>query len=453
MVVDPRKTDTCELADLHLCLRPGTDVMLFNGLLHLMVQEGWIRHDYIRAHTQGFDAVLARVAEASPDRVAQVCGLRAEDLRTAARWFATSAATLSLYCMGLNQSSHGTAKNAALINLHLATAQIGKPGAGPFSLTGQPNAMGGREVGGLSNLLPAHRDMANPAHRAEVAALWGVPDVPATTWGEKEGTVTNSERRISRVRAAVAASGQAQNDWVIGVAFARCLAHRLGRGEDLFPYECAQDVWEEHRASTRGRDLDITGMSYAMLEAAPQQWPLPEGQTQGRARLYEDGVFATADGRAQFVDTPFEPLAEPCDIRYPLSLNTGRLRDQWHGMSRSGTLGQLFGHAPEPVVQMPPDDMAERGLQDGDLVHVTSRHGSLVIPVAAADELARSRTFIAMHWDAEFLGGRTSSGNVIAGVNALTTPAHCPVSKQPELKHVPVRILKAELPWTLLAMA
>jgi assimilatory nitrate reductase catalytic subunit len=178
IVADPRRTDTCEIADLHLALQPGTDVMLFHGMLHLMLWEGWTDAAYIAAHTSGFDELKRTVRDCTPERVAQVCGIAKEDLLEAARLFATSATTLSLYCQGLNQSSSGTAKNAALINLHLATGQIGKPGAGPFSLTGQPNAMGGREVGGLANLLSAHRDLANPAHRAEVAALWGVPSVP-----------------------------------------------------------------------------------------------------------------------------------------------------------------------------------------------------------------------------------------------------------------------------------
>ncbi|HQD84950.1 MAG TPA: molybdopterin-dependent oxidoreductase, partial [Quisquiliibacterium sp.] len=179
VVADPRRTDSVALADLHLPLLPGTDVMLFHGMLHVMLWEGWTRPEWIAAHTTGFDALKARVRACTPERVAQVCGIAPDALLTAARWFATSSATLSLYCQGLNQSSSGTAKNAALINLHLAAAQIGRPGAGPFSLTGQPNAMGGREVGGLANLLSAHRDLADPAHRAEVAAFWGVPDVPA----------------------------------------------------------------------------------------------------------------------------------------------------------------------------------------------------------------------------------------------------------------------------------
>jgi len=540
---DPRRTDTAEIADLFLPIQPGTDVMLFNGLLHIMLWEGWIDTPYIARHTNDFDALKATVRECTPELVAQICGLKKEDLFTAAKWFATSKATLSLYCQGLNQSSSGTAKNAALINLHLATAQIGKPGAGPFSLTGQPNAMGGREVGGLANLLSAHRDLANPAHRAEVAALWGVPDVPekpgktavemfqaaadgeikalwiactnptqsmpdqttvrraleraefvvvqeayatastcdyadlllpATSWGEKEGTVTNSERRISRVRAAVPAPGETQHDWQIAVDFARKLgantnfqnsnvqklsfiSKRLGLAADphyLFPYTTPEQIWLEHRESTRGRDLDITGLSYAQLESTgPQQWPLPEGATTGKVRLYEDGVFPTADGRAKFVNTVYKPVAEPRESRYPFSLTTGRLRDQWHGMTRTGTLGRSFGHVAEPSVQMNPQDMVRRLLKDGDLVHVTSKRGSIIVPVYASAEMGMSQAFIAMHWGEDYLGGVSSTGTPLTGVNALTTSAFCPTSKQPELKHAAVKILKAELSWTLLAMA
>jgi len=523
IVADPRRTDTVEIADLFLPIQPGTDVMLFNGMLHLMLWEGWTDNGYIAAHTSGFDALKATVRECTPDKVAQICGISKDDLLAAARMFATSPATLSLYCQGLNQSSSGTAKNAALINLHLATGQIGKPGAGPFSLTGQPNAMGGREVGGLANLLSAHRDLANPAHRAEVAALWNLPSVPekpgktavemfqaaadgeiralwiactnpaqsmpdqatvrraleraefvvvqeafsttstcafadlllpATTWGEKEGTVTNSERRISRVRPAVAAPGEARHDWSIAVDFARRLEQRLGRAATLFPYDSAELVWNEHRESTRGRDLDITGMSYAMLDTAgPQQWPLKEGETTGRARLYEDGIFPTPDGRARFADTVYKPVAEAREARYPFSLNTGRLRDQWHGMSRTGTVGRLFGHVAEPVVQMNAQDMARRQLTDGDLVHLTSKRGSILLPARASAEIGLSQAFVAMHWGEEYLSGCSSTGTPLAGINALTSPAYCPTSKQPELKHTPVKILKAELPWSLLAMA
>ncbi|KRC30803.1 nitrate reductase [Acidovorax sp. Root219] len=530
IVADPRRTDTAGMADLFLPIQPGSDVMLFNGMLHLMLREGWVDAAYIGAHTTGFEALQALVADCTPERVSAVCGIPEADLAMAAQWFASSKATLSLYCQGLNQSSSGTAKNAALINLHLATAQIGKPGAGPFSLTGQPNAMGGREVGGLANLLSAHRDLANPAHRAEVAALWGVADVPsrpgktavemfqaaadgeiralwiactnpaqsmpdqatvrraleraefvvvqeafattataqyadlllpATTWGEKTGTVTNSERRISRVRTAVPAPGQTRHDWAIAVQFAHQLEARLRPGApSLFPYTTsdadagAEAVWNEHRETTRGRDLDITGLSWPLLEAqGPQQWPLPEGAAHGKVRLYEDGIYPTPDGRARFAAHAWQPVAEPRESRYPFGLTTGRLRDQWHGMSRTGTLGRLFGHVAEPSVQMHPDDMAQRKLHSGDLVHVTSKRGTIVVPVMADASMGLSQAFMAMHWGSEYLSGQSSSGERLSGVNALTTSAYCPTSKQPELKHAAVKILKAEMPWTLLAMA
>jgi assimilatory nitrate reductase catalytic subunit len=484
------------------------------------------------------------VADYTPARVHDVCGITPEQLLQATHWFAgvpdhnktntpnPAWRTLSLYCQGLNQSSSGTAKNASLINLHLATAQIGKAGAGPFSLTGQPNAMGGREVGGLANLISAHRDMSKPEHRAEVAALWGIDDVPskpgktavemfeaaadgeikalwiactnpaqsmpdqatvrraleraefvvvqeafataetcdfadlllpATTWGEKEGTVTNSERRITRVRAAVPAPGQAKHDWQIVVDLAARLREELGvtaystpskaRTSLHMAYTSPEEIWLEHRESTRGRDLDITGLSYAHLDESPEQWPMREGATQGQARLYEDGLFATANGRAKFAALPYVPTAEVRESRFPFSLNTGRLRDQWHGMTRTGLVGKLFGHVPEPMVQLHPDDMARLGFDEGTLVHVTSKRGSIVLPAQASADLGANQAFIAMHWGAAFLSGRDHQNKPLAGVNAITTSAYCPTSKQPELKHAAVKVLKAELPWTLLAVA
>jgi assimilatory nitrate reductase catalytic subunit len=532
IVADPRRTDTATQADLYLPLLPGTDVMLFNGMLHIMLWEGWLDMAYVAAHTNGFDALKATVRDCTPELVAQVCGISKEALLQATRLFAGMAPdgsaartpTLSLYCQGLNQSSSGTAKNTALINLHLATGQIGKPGAGPFSLTGQPNAMGGREVGGMANLLSAHRDLSNPVHRAEVAALWGVPSVPekpgktavemfqaaadgeikalwiactnpaqsmpdqttvcralqraefvvvqeafattatcryadlllpATTWGEKEGTVTNSERRISRVRAAVNPAGDARHDWQIATDFAQRLEALLPAPapSTLFPYPTPESVWNEHRESTRGRDLDITGMSYTMLDAAPQQWPLKQGQTTGQTRLYEAGVFPTPDSKARFVSNTYKPVAEPRQARWPFSLTTGRLRDQWHGMSRTGTLGRLFGHVSEPAIAMHPQDMARLFLKSGDLVHVTSPRGSIMVLAQSSPEVALNQAFMAMHWGDEYLSGSSATQDRLGGVNALTTSVFCPDSKQPEFKHASVKILKANLPWNLLAVA
>lgn len=522
IVADPRRTDTAQGADLFLPLQPGTDVVLFHGMLHVMLWEGLIDRAYIDAHTEGFDALRAVVHEFTPGVAARLCGLKADDIVTAARWFAQGP-TLSLYCQGLNQSTSGTANNRALINLHLATGQIGKPGAGPFSLTGQPNAMGGREVGAMANLLSGHRNLGNPAHRAEIARLWDVPSVPmqpgktaveifdglrdgtikavwiactnpaqslpsqtavraalsraefvvvqeayrntatvpyadvllpASTWGEKEGTVTNSERRISRVRAALAPFGESRHDWRIVCDVARRLEARLRPGQaTLFPYDSPEAIWLEHRATTIGRDLDIGGLSYALLETeGPQQWPFPEGAAQGRQRLFSQGRFHTGDGRARFADVPYTPLAEAIDARYPFSLNTGRLRDQWHGMSRTGSLEQSFGHAAEPAVDLHPRDVERLGLREGAFVHLTSRRGSQILPVHVTDSVAPGQAFVAMHWGEEYVSG-VAGRQAAFGVNSLTLPALDPHSMQPELKHCALRILPAELPWQWIVFA
>ena len=437
----------------------------------------------------------------------------AEQIVKAARWFGEAEAPLSFYCQGLNQSVHGTDNNAAIIHLHLATGKIGKPGCGPFSLTGQPNAMGGREVGGLANLMSAHRDLASPKDRAEVAALWGIPWVPAkpgktavelfqglksgeikavwiactnpaqsmpnqaevrealraaefvvlqeafgdtdtaayadlllpaTTWAEKEGTVTNSERRISRVRAVVPPPGEARHDWRIAVDFAHRLGERLGHDgvSRLFPYDNPESIFAEHRESTRGRDLDITGLSYALLESAgPQQWPYPEGAAAGRQRLYTDGVFATADGRARFLPVRHRSTADIPDGRLPISLLTGRLRDQWHGMSRTGTVARLYNQEERPLLAMHPCDMRHRGLESGDIVRVHNDRGEILVEVEERAGLAKGRAWMPMHWGSRFLSS--------PGANALMPSSYDPVSFQPELKHAAVQIEKADLPYPL----
>ncbi len=471
---------------------------------------------YIEAHTQGFEALKNTVREYTPKMVADICGIKEANIITAAQWFGAGP-TLSMYCQGLNQSTSGTAKNAALINLHLATGQIGKPGAGPLSLTGQPNAMGGREVGGMANLLSGHRDLANPEHRAEIAKLWGIDSVPeqvgktavemfdalrdgsikaiwiactnpaqsmpdlisvhdalskaelvvvqeayhdtdttefadvllpATTWGEKEGTVTNSERRITHVNPALEAPGEARPDWEIVTDF----SHRLGRllehlpnAAKLFPYTRTEQIFNEHRETTRGHDLDITGLSYKLLdEQGPQQWPFPQGVSTGKMRLYSDGVFEKSDGKAQFVNTTYKATAEKPDARHPLHLNTGRLRDQWHGMSRTGTVAQLYNHAEEPVISMNDDDMQRRSIKSGDLVKVSNKRGSLVLRTQSSDEMAPAQTFIPMHWGSQYMSG--------LGANVLMPSSFDKISKQPELKHAAVKVEKIDLPWCMTVM-
>lgn len=521
IVVDPRRTESCAIADLHLALKPGSDIALYNAFLHVLLREKLVDRDYIDAHTEGFAAVEALVARYTPVMAAELTGLDPEAIVLVARWFGTAASVLSLYCQGLNQSWHGTHNNAAIIHLHLATGQIGKPGSGPFSLTGQPNAMGGREVGGLSNLMSAHRDLANPEHRAEMARFWDVPFVPpkpgkpavelfralkrgeikavwiactnpaqsmpdqgeiraaleaaefvvlqeaygntdtakyadlllpASSWGEKEGTVTNSERRISRVRAAVPPPGEARHDWQIAVDFAHRLSrelHGATRGqplaEALFPYTSPESIHAEHRESTRGRDLDITGLSYALLESAgPQQWPFPEGAGAGRTRLYEDGRYPTASGRARFVAVEHKPTAELTDPARPISLITGRLLEQWHGMSRTGTVPRLFNGEDEPLLKMNACDLRHRGLESGGLARVSNGRGEILVRVALDETLQRGRAWLPMHWGEQFMNG--------FGANALMSSATDPISFQPELKHAAVAIEKAELPWTLVVM-
>ncbi len=502
IVVDPRATVTARAANLHLQIRPGTDIALFNAMLHVLGRDKLLDQDFIHAHTEGFSSLKSL----SPDEAAEICGIPAAQIVQAARMFGTANAALSLYCQGLNQSTSGTHKNVALINLHLATGQIGKPGAGPFSLTGQPNAMGGREVGGMANLLSAHRDLCNPEHRAEIARFWGVDDIPSTpgktavemfdaigrgeikavwiactnpaqsmpdtaavrkaleraelvvvqeafrdaetcayadvllpaaSWAEKEGTVTNSERRISRVRAAVSPPGEARPDWEIAVDF----AHRVvpAKAGIQFSYRSPEDIFNEHRETTRGRDLDITGLSYEILEhLGPQQWPHPEGATMGRTRLYTDGVFPTPTGRARFLTIEYTPPAEEPDADYPIRLTTGRLRDQWHSMTRTGLVARLFSHSPEPEILLHAQTLTDLGLADGELTRVTSRRGSVVMKARASSEMRPGDAFVAMHWGSRFTSAET---------NALTVPAFDPHSKQPELKHAVVRVERFAAGW------
>ncbi len=514
IVIDPRRTDTCDLADLHLAILPGSDVALFHGLLHLLLWEGWADQAFIDAHTEGLAALKTLVHDYTPALTAQLCGISVAQLHQCAQWIGTAPSFLSLWCMGLNQSTAGSAKNSALINLHLATGQIGRPGAGPFSLTGQPNAMGGRETGSLSNLLPGHRDAANAQHRAEVADYWGVshlpdtpgltaielfeqvrsgkikalwiactnpaqslPDqnavrealqacpfvvlqeafrttetvpyadllLPAATWGEKEGTVTNSERRVSLVRQAIAAPGEARADWAITVDFARRLEKYLRPGlPSLFDFTQASHLFDEFKGLTRHRDLDLSGLSHDLLERiGPQQWPFPEGAVSGTPRLYGDGRFPTANARARFISEPFVAALEQPDRDYPLTLLTGRLRDQWHGMSRTGTAAQLFGHVSEALLSLHPDELRRQGLQSGNLARLNSRHGELIVAVHEDTAVRPGQAFLPMHWGDRFLKG---------GINTLTPSAFDPLSKQPELKHTGVRISPAVLPWELFVL-
>jgi assimilatory nitrate reductase catalytic subunit len=495
-------------------------------MLHVLLWEGLTDNAFITEHTSGFGELRTQLAEFTPGSVAAACGLKPEEIITAARLFGQANAPLSFWCQGLNQSIHGTANGAALIHLHLATGKIGHPGMGPFSLTGQPNAMGGRETGTMANLLPGHRNLVSAEDRADLAKLWNIPALPdtpgktavelfdaladgtvravwiactnpaqslpdlakvrtaltnaefvvvqdawgdtetaayadlllpAATWGEKDGTVTNSERRISRVRAAVPSPGEARADWRIARDFALALGKKLGPGQNeargttrasaLFDFHSVEEVYAEYVKTTIGRDLDIGSLSHEALDnLGPVQWPVIEGKgnLRGTERLYTDHRFAFPDGKAKFIPIDTRLTAETPDARHPFRLLTGRLRDQWHGMSRTGRIPRLYAHEPEPRIQVHPSDLNRRGWHEGQLMRVKSRRGEIVLPVAASEEVRPGQAFVAMHW-----GRRSLSHD---GVNALTLPTFDPVSKQPELKHAVLRIEPAALPWRLVAL-
>ena len=510
VVADPRRTDTCSIADLHLPLRPGTDVALMQAMLNVLIWEDVVDWDYIAQHTLGYEALAESVRSMTPRKAADICGLNAADIVQASLWFAENK-TLSFWCQGMNQSTSGTDNGNALTNLHLATGQVGKPGCGPFSLTGQSNAMGGREVGGMANMLAAHRDYANPAHREEVAAYWGVdqlsdkpgltatelfaslesgkvkavwiactnpvvsmPDAkriesalektelvmvsdayhptdttrfahvlfPASGWAEKEGSVTNSERCITHLEQALPAPGMTRPDWKITADFATALGQKLGKDwQPSFAWEKPEDLFNEHRGLTRGMDLDITGLSYAILdEHGPQQWPYPEGSKPGVARrLYENGLFETPDRKARFVDMRYRPAAEPIDDEYPISLTTGRIRDQWHTMTKTGNVPALMQHYAIPQLQIHPDDAAIYRLEEDDLVRITSRRGEVIAPTRISKDIRKGLVFLPMHW-----GEMTAKGG---RANNLTKTAVDPVSKQPEFKHAAVQLEAFKPAW------
>lgn len=508
VVIDPRKTATSELADLHLQLKPGTDTVLFNGLLVWLAESDAIDRDYVDAHCEGYEEALRSAFKAAPgiEDVARQCDLDAADVAVFYRWFADTARTVTGFSQGINQSVAGTDKCNAIINCHLVTGRVGKPGASPFSLTGQPNAMGGREVGGLANTLAAHLDYDTPGARALVAEFWGsdalpaapglkavdlfdavhqgeikvlwimgtnpavsLPEsarvrdalarcptvivsdcmaetdttafanilLPAAGWGEKDGTVTNSERRISRQRSFLPLPGEVRPDWQIVSAVAGALGHG-----DAFGYQQPADVFREHAelcglASARaGKILDLSGLQrltdqdYNDLE--PIQWPAStgtEGNVSSAQRLFGDGIFATPNGRARVVSVETTLPAQQTSIARPLIVNTGRIRDQWHTMTRTAQASRLFSHRPEPFIEVNPEDARRIGVSEGALGRLSGAVGSqaYVGRVRITPSQRPGEVFVPIHWNGQF----ASRGVASDLVGAITDP----LSGQPEGKH------------------
>ena len=513
VVIDPRRTPTCEIADLHLPIRAGSDVWLFNGLLAYLRQHGHADEAFLRAHTT--DAAVAEAVASSTAgsvrAVAQACGVDETRLTEFFALFASNERVITAFSQGVNQSSAGTDKVNSIINCHLLTGRIGRPGMGPFSITGQPNAMGGREVGGLANTLAAHLDIGNASHRqlvqefwnspliatqpglkavdlfdavhdGRIKALWimatnpavSLPDankvraalercllvvvsdcntrtdtttfahvlLPAAAWGEKDGTVTNSERCISRQRAFLDLPGEARPDWWIVCEVAKRMGFARG-----FDYQHPHEIFDEHaRLSETGNDasraFDIRGLAglrrteYDSLD--PIQWPvLSRGS--GTQRLFGNGRFYHADGKARLVSTPPRPPVHAPDEDYPFVLNTGRIRDQWHTMTRTGKAPRLLAHLSEPYIDLHPQDALLTGVRAGDLARVATRWGSFVAKLRMSGETARGTAFVPIHWNDQFASD--------ARAGALVNPAVDPISGEPEFKHTPARVEPFRVTW------
>ncbi|WP_295994416.1 nitrate reductase [Rugamonas sp.] len=519
VVIDPRRTATCEQADLHLPIKPGTDVWLFNGLLSYLARIGAVDPDFIGRHTNGLAAALdvAHADCADPAAVAAICRIEVAALMEFYEAYAANAKVVTAFSQGVNQSSAGTDKVNSIINCHLIGGRIGKPGMGPFSITGQPNAMGGREAGGLANMLAAHMELERADHRELVQTFWDAPRMadqpglkavdlfhaieagtvkavwiiatnpvvslpdadqvrralqqcelvvstdivrhtdtndyahvllPALGWGEKDGTVTNSERRVSRQRAFLPAPGEALPDWRILCRFAQ----RMGYGG--FDFDGADQVFDEHARlsghrntaldTPRGFDMSgLSGLSRAAYDdLQPVQWPVTraaDGRLNISERLFADGRYAHADGRARFVPTPPRAPANAVSADYPLALNTGRVRDQWHTMTRTGRSPRLADHAAEAFIDMHPQDALLHGVRAGQLARISTRWGAMVARVQHGGGIARGDVFVPIHWS-----GRTASD---ARVGALVNPVVDPVSGEPEFKHTPVRIEQFHVAW------
>lgn len=487
--IDPRRTASSADADLHLSIRPDTDSVLFNGLLAEIVTRQAVNDAYVSAHVDGFDDAL-KTAKAS--NLAST-GLSPDDIQTFYDLWIGTEKVVTVFSQGVNQSVVGTDKVNSIINCHLATGRIGRAGMGPFSVTGQPNAMGGREVGGLANMLACHLDIENSEHRQAVQQAWNSPVIcskpglkavdmfqacesgkikalwiistnpvvsmpdsnaiiraletvpfcvvsditntdttaladvilPATAWGEKTGTVTNSERRISMQRQFLPTPGHCRPDWQIICD----VAQRMG-WQDGFDYSGPAEIFREYAAlsgvaASFGKDFDISGLAslsneqYAAFK--PVQWPVPaSGQAGGR--FFSDGGFFHPDGKARMLPILTDPVVKPAGLR----LNSGRIRDQWHTMTRSGKSARLSQHLTEPFVEIHPDDAADLEVQDGGLLEVRSNLGVAIMRTVVTENTQAGMIFAPMHWSGE----NSSAGRINAVVPGICDP----VSGQPATK-------------------
>ncbi|MGR3586449.1 MAG: molybdopterin-dependent oxidoreductase [Pseudooceanicola nanhaiensis] len=505
VVIDPRRTASCEQADMHLALAPGSDVALFNSLLVALREGGALDEGFLR-HVEGFEDTLEAALADDPAKT----GLSAEEIDAFCRMWMGTERVVTVFSQGVNQSAQGSDKVNAILNCHLATGRIGRPGMGPFSVTGQPNAMGGREVGGLANTLACHLELEDPAHRAAVQAFWesgplpqapglkavemfravgrgdiralwiihtnpavSMPDadavkaaiagcdfvvvsdvtgatdtarladmlLPATAWAEKDGTVTNSDRTISRQRAVLPAPGAARPDWAILAEVGRRMGFHAA-----FDYAGPAEIFREYAAlsgiaAQMGRDFDISGLGaldeagYAALP--PTRWPVSPGRSGGR--FFGDGRFFHPGGKARMLPVTARPPAARVGRRYPFRLNTGRIRDQWHTMTRTGLSPRLSAHLAEPFLDLHPEDAARLKVSAADLVRVKSPEGQAILRARITRDVAPGQVFAPMHWT-----GETAPS---ARIDALVAAVTDPVSGQPESKAAVAAVERFDAAW------
>lgn len=499
IVVDPRVTQTCANADLHLQIKPGTDTVLYQSIGRCLIEQGDVDITFIKQHTNGFDIYKHEVMQRTIAEAAKICDIPETDIYKATAMIGNAKGLLTMWAMGLNQSTNGVNKNLALLALNLITGQIGKPGSGPFSLTGQPNAMGGREVGGMASLLAAHRNQQNPEHRKEVADFWQVntlPDqpgltavdmfealksgkmkavwiictnpsvslpnarlmdealqnarfvvvqdisdksdtlayadliLPAAGWLEKEGTMTNSERRISHLAQVEDPPGEALPDWEIICRFAQKM------GFKGFDFASPEAVYAEHCALTKNTNIDISGLSYKrLLQEGSMQWPVPSVRHAGSARLFTDSKFYTPDQKAQILPSGVISKSETITLGHPLILTTGRVRDQWHTMTKTGKVNRLKKHQASPWLEIHPDDAQNRNLKDKDLAIISNGLGEVRVKVKITCKIKKGVVFLPMHW------GKMLK-NDFRRANNLTSSQYDPVSKEPGYKFTAVQVAR-----------
>ena len=510
IVIDPRKTDSVLNADLHLQIIPGTDIILYHALAKRLIEKGYADTDFIKNHTENFKLYKDLVLASSLEKASKLCGIPVNDIKLAADIIGKAKGFLSLWAMGLNQSAIGVDKNTALLNLSLLTGQVGKPGSGPFSLTGQPNAMGGREVGGMANLLAVHKELNNPVHRKEVADFWGVDEIsekpgltvtemfdalesgkmkaiwvictnplvslpdsrrvekalsnakfvvvqeishnadtskfadlllPAAGWLEKEGTMTNSERRISYLPKGINAPGEALPDVEILTRFAKKMNF------SGFNFNTTEDIYKEYCLMTKNTSIDISFLNYNRLKnEGTFQWPVPDYGHPGTPRLFTDKKFYTPSQKAIFnLPTAIENTSEQPSNQFPFILTTGRIRDQWHTMTKTGKVSRLMTHIPSPMLEINPIDAYKAAIKSGDIVVVTSKNGTVRVKAKVSDSIREGVLFLPMHWGKQL-------ENDLNRTNNLTNTVVDPISKEPDFKFTTVSVAKYVKPFEKIAV-